>query len=214
MLGFIGGTGPEGRGLALRFALAGEQVIIGSRDLRRAEGAAASIAPLAPGAVVRGALNSEVVREADIVFISVPYSGHRDTLDSLTGGLAGKVVVDVVAPLVYHRGHYKAVLVDEGSVALQAQSALPGSRVVSAFQTISARELLASDGSIDSDVVVCANDEDAKRVVMKLAERITGVRAVDGGGLENARYVEDFTALLLNINRIYKAESMLRIVGI
>lgn len=214
MLGFIGGTGPEGRGLALRFAMAGEQVLIGSRDGARAGEAAESLSPSVPPGSVRGALNPAVASQSDIVFVAVPYAAHRDTLASLKEHLGGKVVVDVVAPLAFSRGRARAVPVEEGSVALQAQAILPRSKVVAAFQTISAHDLLVPDKAIDSDVVVCADDDEARKVVMKLAETIRGLRAVNGGGLENARYVEDFTALLLNINRIYRAHSAIKIVGI
>ena len=214
MLGFIGGTGPEGRGLALRFALASERVLIGSRDERRAREAAESIAVLAPFGWARGALNRDVAREAETVFVTVPYRAHRDTLRSLKEELAGKIVVDVVAPLDFTRGRARAIRVREGSAALQAQAILTESNVVAAFQTISARDLLIPHKPIDSDVVVCADDPRAKSVVMELAEKIDRVRAVDGGGLENARYVEDFATLLLNINRIYKAHSAVKITGI
>ena len=214
VLGFIGGTGPEGRGLALRLALAGERVLIGSRDEGRATEAAESISPLVSDGLVDGAPNSRVAEEADVVFVAVPYAGHGDTLRSLKDPLAGKTVVDVVAPLTFVKGKAAAMRVEEGSVALQAQAILPESTVVAAFQTVSARDLLVPDLPIDSDVVVCADEEESKKLVVGLAEKIEGVRAVDGGGLENARYVEDFTALLLNINRTYKAHSSLRIVGI
>lgn len=214
LLGLIGGTGPEGRGLALRFALAGNQVLIGSRDADRAAQAAQSVSESAPQGSVRGGVNRDVAREAELAMVAVPYAGHRDTLMSLKQELDGKVVVDLVAPLTFNKRRAEAVRVDEGSAALQAQAILKGSAVVAAFQTISAQDLLVADRTIESDVVVCADDEEAKSRVMTLAEAIKGVRAVDGGGLENARYVEDFTALLLNINRIYKAHSTLKIVGI
>ncbi len=214
ILGFIGGTGPEGRGLALRFALAGDRVLIGSRDPKRATDAAEAVSAQVRSGQVTGAINLVVAAEADIVFIAVPFEGHRDTLAALREPLAGKVIVDVVAPLAFSKGQARAVPVDEGSVALQARVVLKDSIVAAAFQTISARDLLAPDRAIDSDVVVCADDTDARRTVMALAEKIDGVRAVDGGGLENARYVEDFTALLLNINRIYNAHSAIKITGI
>ena len=214
MLGFIGGTGPEGRGLALRFALAGEQVLIGSREERRAREAVESMEGLVPPGSMRGALNHDVAREAGTVFVTVPYAAHRETLSCLRWELAGKTVVDVVVPSVFSKGHATAIAVEEGSAALQAQVALRESSVVSAFHTISAVDLLVPGKSIDSDVVVCADDEPAKDLVMRLAERIPGVRAVDGGGLENARYVENFTVLLLDINRIYGARSVIKIVGI
>ena len=214
MLGFIGGTGPEGRGLALRFALAGERVIIGSRDEERARKAIESISDMVPAGSVEGAHNDQAAHLADIVFVTVPYAGHRDTLTSVKESLAGKIVVDVVAPLAFDGGRARSIAVPEGSVALQARAVLPESQIVGAFQSISARDLLVPDRPVDSDVVVCADEAEAKDVVMRLAEGIKGVRAVDGGGLENARYVEDFTALLLNINRIYKTHSSLRILGI
>jgi hypothetical protein len=214
MIGFIGGTGPEGRGLALRFAMAGEKVVIGSRDESRAKESAESVAQLAPSLDVSGVLNSDAARDSDIVFIAVPYAAQKDTLNGLKAELDGKLIVNVVAPLAFERGRASAVVVEEGSAALQAQAILPNSRVVAAFQNISAHKLLKPDETVGCDVIVCAEDEEAKAVVMTLAETINGVRAVDGGGLANARYVEDFTALLLNINRIYKAQSMIRIEGI
>ena len=214
MIGFIGGTGPEGKGLALRFALAGEQVLIGSRDRRRAAEAAESLSRLAPSATISGALNEEVAGRADPVFIVVPYAVQRPTLEAVKDRLAGKTVVDVVAPLAFNKGVARAVRVAEGSAALEAQAILRESTVVAAFQTISAHDLIETDGPVDSDVVVCADDSSALKTVMALAEKIPGVRAVDGGGLQNAGYVENLTALLLNINRRYKARSAIKIVGI
>lgn len=214
MIGFIGGTGPEGRGLALRFAMAGEDALIGSRDAARAAAAAESVNSLADGLRVGGALNEEVAERADIAFIAVPYAGHRATLNALRERLVGKIVVDVVAPLEFKRGAASAVLVEEGSAAQQAQISLPNSRVVGAFHNLSAEELLKPSAVIDADVIVCADDSDAKSETMALAETISGVRAVDGGGLANSRYVEELTALLININRIYKAHSTIKIAGI
>ncbi len=214
VLGFIGGTGPEGRGLALRLAMAGNDVIVGSRDGERAAGAADEVSQAAPGLSVKGALNADVAAESETVFVTVPYEGQRTTLAELRGSLAGKTVVSVVAPLAFRKGVASAVAVPDGSAALEAQALLPTSRVVGAFQTISAHDLLDPDRDVDSDVVVCADDVDAKDEVMRLAESISGVRAVDGGGLSNAGYVENVTVLLLNINKIYKAHSAIKIAGI
>ncbi len=214
MIGFIGGTGPEGRGLALRFVLAGEQVLIGSRDEDRAVGAAASVAGLVSSGTVSGALNEDVARRADLVFVAVPYAAQRETLEAAKDDLAGKIVVEVVAPLAFRKGIASVVPVAEGSAALEAQAILPDSTVVAAFQTISARDLLAPDKTIDADVVVCADDPEAREKVMRLAETISGIRAVNGGALSNACHVEHLTALLLNINRLYRARSAIRIVGI
>lgn len=214
VIGFLGGTGPEGRGLALRLALAGERVMIGSRDRSRATQAADEVAVQVSGVAVSGAVNEDVARQADPVFVVVPYAAQRDTLTSVRNLLAGKVVVNVVAPLTVSKGVATAVRVPEGSAALQAQAVLPDSHVAAAFQTISARDLLAHARPMDSDVVVCSDDDGAKETVTELVGKIPGLRAVDGGGLENALYVENFTALLLNINRRYKAHSAIRIVGI
>lgn len=171
MLGFVGGTGPEGRGLALRLALVGEQVLIGSRDDARAAEAVEGISQFVPQGALRGTRNIEVAREADVVFVVVPYAAQRDTLLSLKEELAGKIVVNVVVPLVFSKGHAKAVPVEEGSAGLQAQAILPGSTVVSAFHNISAQELLKPDQPIDSDVVICADDERAKEVVASWRKR-------------------------------------------
>ncbi len=214
MIGFIGGTGPEGRGLALRFAMAGERVMIGSRDAERAQRAAASVVALAPGLTVGGGLNEDVAAASDTVFVAVPYAGHRATLEALRATLEGKLIVDVVAPLAFRRGVASALEVDAGSAAQEAQQILANSTVVGAFHNLSAEDLLEPGVVVDSDVVVCADDDDGKASVMRLAETIRGVRAVDGGGLANSKYVEQLTALLININRIYRAHSTIKIGGI
>ena len=214
MIGFLGGTGPEGRGLALRLALAGEDVIIGSRDAGRAAAAAEDVAGLAPGAVVEGALNEEAAARADVVFVAVPYSAQRRTIEAVARHLAGKVVVGVTVPVRFSKGAASIQPVPDGSAALEIQALLPDSRVVAAFQTISAHDLLDPNKTVDSDVVVCSNDEGARKQIMELSGRIAGIRAVDGGGLANAAYVEGMTALILNLNRRYKARAAFRITGI
>ena len=214
MIGFIGGTGPEGRGLALRFAMAGEEVVIGSRSRERAQEAVEDVLRRAPDLAVTGAENADAAQSADTVFVAVPYSAPRDTVSGLGDLLKGKIVVDVVVPLAFEKGRVRALTVEEGSVAEQAQQQLPDARVVGAFHSISAQELLVPDAVVDCDVVVCADDAEARDRVMALAELIKGVRALDGGGLATSRYVEALTALLLNMNRIYKAHSAIKIVGI
>lgn len=214
MIGFIGGTGPEGKGLALRFALSGEHVLIGSRDAGRAQEAADSVRRLAPSIAIDGALNAAVAAQSDTVVIAVPYAAQKPTLQSLTAELKGKIIVNVVVPLAFSKGIARAVAVAEGSAALEAQAILPDSTHIAAFHNVSAPELLKPDKRLDTDIVVCGDDADAKRAVMRLADAIAGARGVDGGGLANAVYVENLTALLLNINRIYKAHSMIKIVGV
>ncbi|MBI2873088.1 MAG: NADPH-dependent F420 reductase [Chloroflexi bacterium] len=214
VLGFIGGTGPEGRGLALRFAMAGHRVLLGSREAERAREAVEKIAARRAGLDIAGVLNEQVAREAEWALVTVPYAAQRPTLEALRPLLAGKTVIDVVAPVVFENGVPRAVAVEEGSAAQQAQALLPDSQVVAAFQNVSAHDLLQPERPIDGDVIVCSDHPGPKAKVMALAEEIRGVRAVDGGALENARYVEDLTALLLNINRVYKGRSMVRITGI
>ncbi len=214
MIGFIGGTGPEGRGLALRFALAGETVVIGSRDMVRAQEAADAISAILPDVSIDASLNTDAAERSDTVFVTVPYAGQRAALEALAGLLANKIVVITVAPLRFGKSGVSALPVEAGSAALEASKVLPNSRIAAAFQTISAHDLLKPEERIDSDVVVCSDDEGAKYIVMSLAEKIDGVRAVDGGGLRNAVYVEQITALLLNINHVYKARSAIKITGI
>ena len=215
MLAFLGGTGPEGRGLALRLAAAGEQAIIGSRDAGRAATAAEELLQLAPGTNISGADNAQAAAQADVVFLAFPYEGQRATLEQLQDALAGKVVVDVIAPMSFQRGQgASAVEVEAGSAAQEAQELLPDSLVVSAFQNISAEELQQPDTVMDGDVIVCSDHAEAKNLVMSLVSKIPGLRPVDGGGLANSKYVEQITPMLVNINRIYKIHAGIKIVGI
>lgn len=128
--------------------------------------------------------------------------------------MAGKIVVTTVVPLRFQRGRVGVRSLDPGSAALEAKDALPDSRVAAAFQTISAHDLLDPTRHLDSDVIVCSDDHGARCAVAALAEEIPGIRAVDGGSLDNAVYVEHITALLLNVNRIYDARAAIRITGI
>jgi NADPH-dependent F420 reductase len=215
MLAFLGGTGPEGRGLALRFALAGEEVIIGSRDASRAAAAAEELKELAPGSRIEGTANADAAAAADVVFLAFPYEGQRPTLESIPEAMAGKIVVDVIAPMQFQRGlGASAVEVEAGSAAQEAQELLPDSLVVSAFQNISAEELQEPDTVMDGDVVVCSDHTEPKALVMELVGKIPELRAVDGGALSNSKYVEQITPMLVNINRIYRIHAGIKIVGV
>lgn len=213
MISFIGGTGPEGRGLALRFALSGEKVFLGSRKQERGEEVASSVEELAE-IEVQGGTNKQAAQSGEIIIVATPYDGHKETLNSLSNELHGKIIVDVVAPLTFSNGRISSTPVEEGSAAVQAQQILPNSRVVGAFHNISATDLLVPHKPIDSDVIVCSDDDEAKKYVIDLSEKIEGIRGIDGGKLENSKYSEELTALLLNINKIYKAHSSIRITGI
>ncbi len=215
MLAFLGGTGPEGKGLALRLVLAGEATIIGSRDAGRAAAAAEELLRAAPGASINGANNADAATQADVVFLTFPYEGLRPLLEQLQGSLHGKVVVNVIAPMRFQRGRgASAVAVEAGSAAQEAQELLPNSLVVAAFQNVSAEELQKPDTVMEGDVIVCSDHREAKDLVLELVRKIHDLRPVDGGGLANAKYVEQITPLLLNINRIYKIHAGIKIVGL
>jgi NADPH-dependent F420 reductase len=215
MLAFLGGTGPEGKGLALRLARAGEEVVIGSRDAQRAREAADRLARLVPSARVQGAENAQAAARAKIVFLTVPYEGQRPLLEPLREQLRGKVVVDVIAPMRFERGRgASAVEVAAGSAAQEAQELLPDSLMVSAFQNISAEELQRPEVTMEGDVLVCSDHRPAKELIMGLVWKIPNLRPVDVGGLANSKYVEQITPLLVNINRIYKIHAGIKIVGI
>ncbi|MFC6084981.1 NADPH-dependent F420 reductase [Sphaerisporangium aureirubrum] len=210
-IGILGGTGDQGKGLARRFALAGHQVVIGSRSAGRAEEAAASLGDLP----VRGAENAAAAAGADIVIVAVPWDGHRATLESLRSELAGKIVVDCVNPLGFDKQGAYALEVEEGSAAQQAAAVLPDSRVVAAFHHVSAVVLLdPAVDAVDLDVLVLGDDREATGLVQALAARIPGARGVYGGRLRNARQVEALTANLISINRRYKAHAGLRITDV
>ena len=213
MIGFLGGTGLEGRGLALRFALAGEQVVIGSRQAVRAQEAARAVSERGAVEGVSGARNGEAA-EADVVFITCPYQAQTGLLEPLADALAGKLVVSTVAPLAFDEGSAMLIDVPEGSAAEQARRLLPRSRVTAAFQNVSAVDLWSPQRTLEGDVVVCSDDEQARLQTMELARLIPDLRPVDGGALRAARYVEGITALILNLNRRYKTRAMVRMLGL
>lgn len=209
-IGVLGGTGEQGRGLARRFALAGCDVILGSRDADRAARAAADM----PGRV-RGMSNAECAAAAEVVIVAVPWDGHADLLRSLQTSLAGRIVVDCVNPLGFDKQGAFALDVTDGSAAEQAAALLPDSRVVAAFHHISA-VLLLDEGvdRIDTDVLVLGDDRSATDAVQSLAGLIPGMRGVYGGRLRNAGQVEAFTANLISMNRRYRSHAGVRITDI
>ncbi len=220
-LAFLGGTGPEGKGLALRLALAGEVVIIGSRDAERARAAAEQLVAVADGVRINcsGADNLEAASQAEVIFLTVPYEAQRPLLEhlreSVRESLGGKVMVNVIAPMMFERGRDASALsVAAGSAAEEAQQLLPDSQVVAAFQNVSAEELQDPQQIMLGDVVICSDFSDAKTLVSDLTRKIPDLRPVDGGGLANSKYVEQITPLLVNINRIYKIHAGIKIVGL
>lgn len=213
-IAIIGGSGPEGRGLGLRWAMAGHHIILGSRDADRAAEAADGLAALREGISVSGALNAEAARAAEWVAVSVPFEGLDATVSELALHLAGKLVISVVAPLAFEEGMASAVAVPEGSAAELMQQRLPSSRVTSGFQNLSAKELLQPDKALDGDIIICGDDEQAKADTIGLAEAIASLRGIDGGPLANSRTVEGLTALLLYVNRKAKGRATVRLLGL
>jgi 8-hydroxy-5-deazaflavin:NADPH oxidoreductase len=210
-IAILGGTGPEGSGLAYRWARAGEEIVIGSRDVQRAEETATQLrARIGSNAKIAGADNATAASQCDVVVLTVPFSGHAALLKQLTNSWKpGTVVIDTTVPLASTVGGSATRMLGvwQGSAAEQARELLPATvALAAAFQNLGA-ELLAKDEDVDCDILVCSDDERAKQVASELAGKITGARALNGGKLENARIIESITALLVGINIRYKVHS-------
>lgn len=210
----LGGTGPQGRGLARRFAQGGLEVVIGSRTAEKAQATAADLAE-ATGGTVTGADNAGAAAQGDIVLVVVPWDGHGELVKSLATELAGKIVVDCVNPLGFDKQGAYALEVEEGSATQQAAALLPESRVVGAFHNVSA--VLLEDPEVTdlgTDVLVLGDDREATDTVQALADVIPGVRGIYGGRIRNAHQVEALTANLISMNRRYKAHAGVRITDV
>jgi len=210
----LGGTGPQGRGLARRFAQGGLNVVIGSRTAEKAQATAAELAE-ATGGRVSGADNAGAAAQGDIVLVVVPWDGHGELVKSLATELAGKIVVDCVNPLGFDKQGAYALQVEEGSATQQAAGLLPDSRVVGAFHNVSA--VLLEDPEVTdlgTDVLVLGDDREATDTVQALADVIPGVRGIYGGRIRNAHQVEALTANLISMNRRYKAHAGVRVTDV
>jgi 8-hydroxy-5-deazaflavin:NADPH oxidoreductase len=196
VIGIVGGTGDFGQGLAGRLRALGEEVILGSRTPHD-----------------EFVSNAEATEQSDIVFLSVPPEGVEFMCRNLADELAGRIVVSVASPVVFVGGR-PAAEPDELSLAEKAQRAAPRCRVVAGFHTVSAKALARAEDPLNEDVLLCADDAEAKEEVASLAERLVNGRAVDAGPLMVARWLEPVTAVLLNVNRNYRAQSGVRITGI
>jgi NADPH-dependent F420 reductase len=212
-IGFIGGTGEEGMGLAYRFALAGHECIIGSRSVEKAEAAVAELREKDASLPISGATNEEAAAAAGIIVVTTPYTAQAATLPSLAQATAGKIIISTVVPMSFEDGKAALIPVPEGSAAQQEQALLPGATIVAAFQNLSAKKLLKG-GPLEADVIVCADNAEARTSVMELTQAIEGVRGVNGGALANAQMVEGITVLLVSVNRAYKTQAGIRIAGI
>jgi NADPH-dependent F420 reductase len=218
-IAILGGTGPEGSGLANRLARAGERIVIGSRDASRAQETAQQLRSQIGGATqIEGADNAAAAAQCEIAVLTLPFSGQAPLLRQLRGvWRSGTVVIDTTVPLAATVGGSPTRMIGvwQGSAAQAAAELLPaGVTLAAAFQNLGA-ELLAGDGPVDCDVLVCSDDDNAKKVAMELAAKIPGVRALNGGKLENVRIVESITALLIGLNIRYKVHSAgLRFTGL
>ncbi|MCB9413350.1 MAG: NADPH-dependent F420 reductase [Actinobacteria bacterium] len=216
-IGVLGGTGEQGRGLALRWAVAGQRVIIGSRQSARAQTAASELRTAASprGTSVVGMSNEECAASADVVLVAVPWSSHAETLAALEGQLRGKILIDCVNPLGFDKQGAFALAVPEGSAAEQAAGLLPDTTVVAAFHHVSAKVLAdLSIAEVPSDVLVLGDDRAATDTVQALAALIPSMRGVYAGRLRNAGQVEGLTANLIAINRRYRAHSSVAVTGV
>lgn len=213
VIGIIGGTGPEGKGLAARFARAGMDVLIGSRSAERGEEAAQDVRERAGGSV-RGATNAGAASEAEIIVVTLPYAGQADTLMALKDEIGSKIVVSTVVPMQFSPGKVEMLILEDGSAAQEMQRLLPDARIVGAYQNLAARKLFDVDHDLEGDVIVSSDDKEALREVIWLTEQIPGLRGVNGGPLATSHFVEGITTLLVHINRNYKTETSVKIVGV
>jgi NADPH-dependent F420 reductase len=214
----LGGTGPAGMGLALRWARAGETIVIGSRSVERAQEAAAKIREKAGAAArVTGEENAIACAAGDLLVLTVPFEGQAALLKQLKPAFrANSILIDATVPLASSIGGRasRTLGVWQGSAAQQAAELVPrGVTVVGAFHNVSA-EVMNGDNPIECDVLVCSDDPEATKTVIALAAKIPGVRALDGGKLENARLVEQITALLIGLNIRHKGHGGIRITGL
>lgn len=215
-IALLGGTGNEGRGLGLRWALSGYDVFIGSRSAERGAQAAQEMNEFLPGhaAQVAGGDNAAMAQQGDVVVLSVPYKAQQATLEAVRGVLDGKLLISVVVPIqppkVSHVWHPAA-----GSAAQEAQEYLgDAARVVAAFQNISAELLPDPEHAVDCDVLICGESREDKAVAIELS-RAAGLRGLDAGPLRNAGVVEGMSAVLIGINLRHKVKhSGIRITGI
>jgi NADPH-dependent F420 reductase len=214
-IGVLGATGPEGRGFAARLASLGYEVIAGSRDRARAEAVVAKVrerwGDRASG--LKAGVNADAAA-ADVVVVAVQWEGAVATVVQHASALSGKVVVSMANGITRHDGEFRPVLLDGHSLAASMQAAVPDARVVAALQHVPAAALAALDRPLEGDVIVCADDDGARAVVVRLVTEIPNLRGFDGGTLANAVGIEAFAALLLTINVRHQGKASLRLIGV
>ena len=214
-IGILGGTGPAGRGLAVRAALAGHDVILGSRDAQRAQETAQMILDANQGATlsIKGGDN-EAATNADLIVLATPWEGAVSTIKALSGQLEGKSVVSMVNALMKEGREMLPLYPPRGSMAGQVAAALPSSEVAAAFHHLPAKEMENLDSGLEADVLVCGDSTRAKETTIELINSIAGLRGLDAGSLAQASPIEAFTAVCITLNIRHKAHSTLRLAGI
>lgn len=211
----IGGTGPQGKGLAYRFAAAGHPVVIGSRSAARAHGIARDIGTrLGNEILVTGADNVEATQRSEIIVLAVPYEGYADLVRELRRHLTGKPVISCINPIGFDDAGPFGLELPGSSAAEEVQRIAPEALVVGAFHHLSAKTLWRSPEALDDDVLVCGDNVEAKQVVAELVESINGRHGVDAGQLRISRQLEPLTAALININKRYKTHAGIRVTGL
>jgi NADPH-dependent F420 reductase len=210
-IGILGGTGPAGRGLAIRLATAGYRVIIGSRDAERSAAVALGLVSRGSGTINGG--SNEDAAAAEVVVVATPWDSAVDTVKSSKALLEGKVVISMVNALQKEGRELVPMYPPRGSMAAQIAFALPNSRIAGAFHHLPASDMENLDSGINADVIIFGDDVDARRVTMEITNAITGLRAIEAGSMSLASPVEAFTAVCISINIRHKAHTYVRLAG-
>ncbi len=213
MIGIIGGTGPQGKGLAYRLSAAGIDVVLGSRSAEKGEAVAAELVAMGGPGAVEGMANPDLPSRCHILLVAVPYEGLSDTLAPLRGDVDGQVVMSAVNRLAFKGGPH-AVPVEAGSSAHEVAQLLPGARVTTAFNNVSAVHLIDPTHTFDEDVLVCGDDAEAVALTTGLVDRLKGLRGVASGPLVHAATIEAMTAVIISINKANRINGGLRIAGL
>jgi NADPH-dependent F420 reductase len=211
-VGILGGTGPAGRGVAIRLASAGYDVLLGSRDATRAEEVATTLLARGEG-VIRGATN-EAAANGQLVVVATPWDSAVETVTSLRKALAGKTVISMVNALQREGKELVPIYPPRGSMAAQIAHALPESVIVGAFHHLPAKEMQNLDSDLDADVIIFSDDDAARAHVAEVVNAMPGLRAVVAGSMSLASAIEAFTAVCISINIRHKASSYVKLAGL
>jgi hypothetical protein len=213
-IAIFGGTGDLGRGLAVNFAAAGHEIIVGSRSQERADQAAETLRGDLPEGMFTPMENVAAAQAGEIAIVSIPWEGVESTIPPMADALAGKVVISVINALEFGKNGATAITsLPGGSMAQRIQELAPEAKVAMAYNNLPAGRLQKRE-TIDADVLVCGRGKDTREVVIELTKALPGVRALDAGVLANALIIEGSTAIIINLNRRYGGEASIKIAGL